>query len=272
VLGISIILSIAILTISFRESNQGIIHRLQRASLNLIAPIQAGVTKIVNPVYQGSRAVGELFYFRRENKRLRREVASLRGQTVELQELRKENSRLRRLAGFARRTPYRTISAHVIGKSTSDWQASVILDKGSADGIRENMPVVVAEGLVGQVVEVASHASQVQLLTDQKSGVGAEIQETGETGVAQGQLGGDLRLLYVDKNSEVKKGDRVVTSGLGGVFPKGIFVGTVVKVKEKAYVLHKEIKILPAVDFSRLAEVLIITNPPPRPPFGMEEE
>jgi rod shape-determining protein MreC len=271
VLGISIILSIAILTVSFRESSEGIIRRLQRVSLNLIAPIQAGVTRIVNPVYEGSRAVGEIFFLRRENKRLKQEVAKFRSQTIEVEELRKENLRLRRLAGFATQTPYREVPAHVIGKSTSDWQASVILDKGSADGIRKNMPVVVVEGLVGQVAEVASHASQIQLLTDQRSGVGAEIQETGETGVAQGELGGDLKLLYVDKNSDVKKGDRVVTSGLGGVFPKGIFIGTVVRVKEKAYVLHKEIKILPAVDFSRLREVLIITNPPPRPPFAMEE-
>ena len=271
-LGISIILSIAILTISFREASEGIIHGLQRASLNIIAPIQAGVTKFVNPIYQSSRSVGEFFYLRRENMRLKREVARLRSETIELEELRKENVRLRRLTGFARRAPYRTVAAHVIGKSTSDWQANVILDKGSVDGIRKNMPVVVTEGLVGQVVEVAARASQVQLLTDQKSGVGAETQETSETGVAQGQLGGGLKLLYVDKNSEVKRGDRVVTSGLGGVFPKGIFIGSIVTVREKDYALHKEIKIVPAVDFSRLAEVLIITNPPPKPPFDIEED
>lgn len=271
-LGILIILSIAILTVHFREGDQGILHRFQRVSLNLFAPIQAGVTKIIRPFYHTSRSIGELLTLRSENRQLKTEVARLQREIVNLTELERENEKLRKLIGFAEKTPFRTVPAQVIGKSTSDWQANIILDKGWSDGVRKNMPVVVAEGLVGQIVVVAAHASQVQLLIDQKSGAGAQIQETGETGVTQGELGGGLKLLYIDKNSKVEKGDKITTSGLGGVFPKGIFIGVIISVKDSEYVLHKDIKVKPAVDFARLEEVLIITNPPPKPPFPIEEE
>lgn len=271
-LGILIILSIAILTVHFREGDSGVLHRLQRASLNLIAPIQAGVTKITSPFYHTSRSIGELLTMRSENRRLKKEVARLRKEVVDLTELERENRKLRKLIGFAEKASFRIAPAQVIGKSTSDWQANVILDKGWSDGIRKNMPVVVTEGLAGQIVAVASHASQAQLLIDQKSGVGAQIQETSETGIAQGELGGGLKLLYIKKDSKAEKGDKVITSGLGGVFPKGIFIGVIVTVKKSEYALHKEIKVKPVVDFTRLEEVLIITNPPPKPPFSLEEE
>lgn len=267
ILGTLIILSIVILTLHFREKPTGLLHQAQRFSLNLMAPLQAGVSKIIKPLRQGGELVLELGYLRRDNERLKKERDELRQQLVLLRELKKENLRLRKMVGFQEKTPFNTLPAHVIGKSPTDWQATIVLDKGLSDGVTKNMPVVTSEGLVGQVIEVSTQAAQVQLIIDQKSGVGARIQETEEFGIVEGQINGELKLNYVPKSARVKKGDRAATSGLGGIFPKGILIGTVIGVRDRLYELHKDVRVRPAVDFSRLEEVLVITNPPPKPPF-----
>ena len=133
------------------------------------------------------------------------------------------------------------------------------------------MPVVVAEGLVGQVTQVSGHAAEVQLITDQKSGVAAQLIGSGETGIVEGEVDRKLKLNFVSKDSKVRKGDLVITSGLGGVFPKGLFIATVSKTTQRPYSLYKDISLYSPVHFNGLEEVLVIVNPPPKSPFAVKE-
>lgn len=271
ILVVLILLSIVVITLHYKEGEEGFLHRTQGFATNLIFPLQSGVSRVVNSFRHGWGYIFELGRLREENQQLKGEVAELRGELISLREMERENRRLRKLVGFKEKLEYRTIPAHVIGKSPTEWQATIILDGGSADGIAKDMPVVIEEGLVGRVIEVASHAAQVQLVTDRKSGVAAQILRTGETGVIEGQIGGELGLQFISKDSSVRKGDIIITSGLGGVFPKGIPIGRVVEVKGRAHDLYKGIKVKSAVDFSKLEEVLIITDFPLTPPFASSE-
>ncbi|MDI6689252.1 MAG: rod shape-determining protein MreC [Actinomycetota bacterium] len=270
ILAALIMMSIVILTLHFKESEEGLVHRVQRITVGLMAPLQAGVSRMVDPFRHGIHFLAEIRDLKRENERLKREVAELKRDLISLKVVAKENQRLRRLIGFKEKTTFEVLPARIIGKSPTGWQAIIILDKGSADGVRKYMPVVVDEGLVGQVVGVSSHAAQIQLITDPKSGVSCQILSTGERGILQGETGGELKLNFIPKDSKVRKADAVITSGLGGVFPPGIFVGTVSEIKVNPYGLYKEVKVKSSVDFSKLEEVLIITNPPPKTSFPTE--
>lgn len=266
-----VILSIAILTFHFRESETGFIHQSQRLATSLVAPLQTAATQLSTPFRNLWGYLSRIGKLQAENEDLQEEVINLRQKLVGFEVAKKENVRLNKLLGFKEKTDYKMIPARVIGKSASDWEAMLVINRGRADGLTKNMPVVVAEGLVGQVVEVSAHAAKVQLVTDRKSGVAAQLLSTGETGVVEGQVDGKLKLNFVAKNSKVRKGDLVVASGLGGVFPKGLFVATVSKVTQRPYSLYKDISLYSPVRFGGLEEVLVVVNPPPKPPFAVKE-
>jgi rod shape-determining protein MreC len=267
-----VILSVAILTLYFREGSNGFLHRVQRYTVNIVVPLQAGISRAVSPIKSAFRFVAEIGSLRAKNQGLEKENKKLKTEIVSLRLMKKENERLRKLVGFKEKTDFTTIPAHVIGKSSTDWQAAIVLDKGSDDGVEKNMPVVVDSGLVGQVIDSSPKACRVQLITDQKSGVGVQMLSTGETGVLQGQINGELKINFISKDSKAKKGDEVVTSGLGGVFPKGLYVGKVKKIARRPYSLFKEIDVESSVEFVKLEEVLIITSPLPKNPYETEED
>ncbi len=272
VFGLLLVLSVTTLTFYYGESSNGILHRAQRYTVNMVVPLQSGFSRIVTPLRSAVQFVSSIGGLSSKNRRLTRENQRLKAEIAQLEQMKKENKRLRKLVGFKQETDFVTVPAHIIGKSSTDWQAVIILDKGRDDGVMKNMPVVVDGGLVGQVIDSSPKACRVQLITDQKSGVGVQIVETGDTGVLQGQIDGELRLSFISKEVKLTEGDRIVTSGLGGVFPKGIYVGTVQKVGKRAYSLFKEIKVKSAVEFSKLEDVLIITKPLPHDPLRMDGE
>lgn len=270
ILALFVIASLLLLTVHFREGDSGPLHRAQRGSLALVAPLQKLATRAIDPLRDGWYFMLSIGRLRSENQRLSGEVSRLRTELRELEESEEENERLRALVGFQERVNVRTVPARVIGRPISNWQASIVIDKGHADGIRRNMPVVLSDGLMGQVVEVASRAARVLLITDQRSGVSVRLTRTGETGILQGQVDGGLVVKLLSRESRVRKGDAVVTSGLGGVFPAGLEVGRVDNVSMPPYSLYRVVEVKSPVDFSRVEEVLVIVNPPPRNPFGEE--
>jgi len=266
-----VVLSVMIITLYFREGSNGILHGVQRYTVNIVVPLQSGVSKAVSPFKSAFRFVTSIGSMRTKNQRLEKENSRLRKEIASLHLTDSENKRLRELVGLKRKLDLSTAPAQVIGKSSTDWQAVIVLDKGRNEGVKKNMPVIVDSGLVGQVIDSSPKACRVQLITDQKSGVGVQIISTSETGVLQGQIDEKLKISFIDKNSKVKKGDEVVTSGLGGIFPKGLYVGKVRRISSRPYSLFKEIEVESFVEFAKLEEVLIITNPFPRNPYETKE-
>ena len=201
-------------------------------------------------------------------KVVRREVVSLRGENEELRvqalqagETREENTRLRRLLVLRDRLPLATVAGEVIGREAGGWVRSITVNRGRSDGIAQQTPVIMPYGLVGRVVQVHRGAAVIQLLNDPASTVGAVVQRTRTAGLVEGDAGGAVRFKFMARDgASVAPGDLVVTSGLGTLFPKGLPVGRVVKIEDKGSALFHFAVLAPAVDFSRVEEVLLVTG------------
>ena len=198
---------------------------------------------------------------RRDNAALREENEQLRVQSMQASETREENARLRRLLVLRDRLPLATVAGEVIGREAGGWVRSLTVNRGRGDGIAQQTPVIVPDGLVGRVVQVHRGAAVIQLLNDPASTVGAVVQRTRTAGLVEGDAGGTVRFKFMARDgASVAPGDLVVTSGLGTLFPKGLPVGRVVKIEDKGSALFHFAVLAPAVDFSRVEEVLLVTG------------
>lgn len=197
---------------------------------------------------------------RRENAALRTEVERLRVEALRVGDIRRENERLRALLGLRDRLPLATLPGEVIAKEWGGWVRSVTVNRGRGDGVARMMPAIVTEGLVGRVVQVRAQAAVIQLLNDPSSAVAVIVERTRVAGVAEGDAGGAVRLKFMARQGGVKVGDLVVTSGLGGVFPKGLPVGRVAAVEDRGSALFHYAWLAPAADFGRVEEVLLLTG------------
>lgn len=195
---------------------------------------------------------------RHENRRLKKEILALRMASNRYRELLATQKRIEQLLQFKQTISRPVLAAQVIGLDPTGWFKSIIIDKGKRAGLRLDMPVVNAFGVVGRVVSVSPNYAKVLLVIDQNSAVDCLVQRSRDRGMLKGLMSEICTLDYVAKSDDVAVGDIVVTSGLGGVFPKGLPVGRVLTVKEMRGELFKEIEIKPAVDFSKLEEVLVI--------------
>lgn len=197
-----------------------------------------------------------------ENRILKQKINKLTGQLVQLQEDSLENQRLRKLLSLPQRQTLRTQTALVMGKDSSNWTRTVLLNKGTASGIKKGLPVVLGTNLVGKVIEAASHVSKVILIIDFNSKVPAKIVRSREEGVVFGTYQpwrAGCKMKYIQ--GEIKPGDQVITSGLGGVYPKGLLIGEVRAVEVDNSKLYKIAEIQPLVELENLEEVMIIITP-----------
>lgn len=185
------------------------------------------------------------------------ENRELRAQLAAAEESRRENERLRRLLGFVEEAPQRTVAARVIAEDAASWFRTIEIDRGSEEGVIEGRPVVNAAGLIGRVVRSSAHSARVLLITDASSAVAVLVQDQRIRGVCRGQ-GGALALDFALVQDEIQVGDGVITSGLGGIFPKGLVVGYVRSVHREQFGLFQTVEVEPAVDFAHLEEVLVL--------------
>ena len=195
---------------------------------------------------------------RRENKNLNEGINSLRLENNRYREMLATHNRLRELLQFKQAINKPVVAAQVIGRDPTGWFKSIIIDKGKRSGVKVNMPVVNASGVVGRIVSVSPNYAKVLLVIDQNSAVDCLIQRSRDRGMVKGLSHGKCKLDYLVKSSDVVDGDIIITSGLGGVFPKGLALGHVIEVKERPGELFKDIEIMPAVNFSKLEEVMVI--------------
>jgi rod shape-determining protein MreC len=238
----------------------------QKGQWNPLEQIVIEVTVPIERLFQRTVAWTEDFwsnYFflvnvRRENTALKREVDALKVENSRYREQLFTYDRLKALLQFKQSLNIPAVAAQVIGLDPTGWFKSVIIDKGTSAEISMDMPVVNASGVVGRVVSVSPHYAKILLLIDQNSAVDSLIQRSRDRGMVRGLGRETCSLDYMIKTSDVQEGDKVVTSGLGGVYPKGIPIGQVIHVEDSPGDLFKHITVKPAVDFSRLEEVLVI--------------
>jgi len=196
---------------------------------------------------------------RQQNRELKLQIERLRIEQVRLNEDAEQARRLQALLGFKEQFISKTLAAQVIGSSGSEQSRSIYIDKGSHDGVRPDMAVITADGIVGKVLRVFRTTSQVLLVNDQTSGVGAVLEKSRLQGVLRGTPLGEVVLEKVMSDEAVQPGEKIVTSGGDQIFPKGLAVGTVTKVSPGSE-LFLNIRVKPAADLSRLEEVLVITQ------------
>ncbi len=198
-----------------------------------------------------------------ENASLIKEIQALRMQNDRYRELVTVNQRLQELLQFKATVQWPAVAAQVIGQDPTGWFESIIIDKGRGSGLRLNMPVVNAQGVVGQLVSLAPNYSKILLIIDQNSAVDCVVQRSREKGIVKGLSRKVCKMHYVVKTGDVVVGDIVVTSGVGGVYPKGLPVGEVIEVSEDPWEMFKGVKVRPLVDFAKLEEVLVLIREDP---------
>lgn len=268
VLLVFVALSLLIISLDFRRDQSTVLEGVRDISAEVVAPIQRGVSAIARPIGNFFSSIGDLTSLRNENERLKAEVEELRAQAQHVDALADQNARLNAMVGLEESwAVMERVGARVFGSGPSNYKWAVFIDKGSSDGIREDMAVVSTEGLVGKVREVQDNVSTVLLLIDPVAGAGARVRsERGPTGVVQGN-GSDqsLSLDLIGSREEVAVGDEVTTSGYdGGIFPPDIPIGTVSEVGGDSSELQQNILIDPYVDFTSLAEVWVLLESGPR--------
>lgn len=242
----------------------------EKLVIEVTAPFQKLITETFHLTKQFWHNYFYLVNLRQENKKLKRRIDALRMENSRYRENLATHRRLQELLHFEESLRRPTLAAQVIGLDPTGWFKSVIIDKGKNDGLQVDMPVVNASGVVGKIVSISGDYAKVLLIIDQNSAVDALAQRSRDRGMARGLAHQLCALEYVLKSSDVRVGDSVVTSGLGGIFPKGLPVGRILRVKNLPGNLFKEIELRPTVDFSKLEEVLVILEVRGHPKFDQE--
>ena len=260
---VGVILLLAFVFYSLNLRNKEHANPFERGVANLVAPLAGGASR-------GNGFLGrvwsdylDLVEVRKENKQLRETVKVLNGRVIESQEALYAVERLKRLLELKTALPMPSLSASVIGEDGSPWFKTIVIDRGEGDRLRDGLPVVAADGVVGQLVKVAAGSSRVLLITDTASGIAATVQRSRARGVLKGKGGGRCTLEFTLRDEDVKVGDIVITSGIGGVFPKGLPLGEVTMVKKGDYGIFQTIEVRPTVSIGSLEEVLVLAPPSP---------
>ncbi len=236
----------------------GPIESLLSVPLSFFQGTSSGVT---NRVTRLVNDVSDVQTLQQRNAELERALINFQSEIVELREIKADYTRIAALLNFKNaNATMQFLPATVIGRDTTGLLRSVIIDKGSRDNITVGMPVVTELGLVGRIYRVTANASQVQLVTDTNSYINARLQTSRGEGSIAGTAGGDLRMMFISLGDQVKDGDSVVTSGIGGKFPRGIVIGQVTNSRLDDSKLFQEAQVRSLVDFNRLEIVLIVTS------------
>lgn len=240
-------------------ARQEVLHQI---SLTCAKPFLVASHALSYTLQETASRLGRFWNLYRNHSELVKRLAELEQKQVEFEELAKENTRLRELLQFKKGIPAKTIASRVIGRDPAPWRRTILIDKGLVHGIKKRMAVVSAQGLVGRIVEVAPLSARAILVLDPESRVSALFQESRDLGIAEGDGSSWLRVSHIDRDSTVKVGDQVLSSGLGGVYPKGIPIGRVEMIGSEKGSLELFATVRPFVNFSKLEEILCIASSP----------
>jgi rod shape-determining protein MreC len=251
-----LVLSILLVSVSVRSPDTR--DPVARALLDALAPLQAGVTLVRTTAHRLWDDYFWLVKVSRENRELHSRLAVLEQQRAHLEELARANRRLEVLLDFRAGLGGKVYGARVIGRDPLLASRTVTVDRGERDGIRNGMAVLSPQGVVGHVINVSRTAARALVLTDHNSGIDAVIQRTRARGIVQGAMEKGCHMKYLRRGEDVAVGDRVVTSGMDGIFPKGILIGEVTDVSRRDRGLLQVATIRPSAPLERIEEVLLV--------------
>jgi rod shape-determining protein MreC len=264
---VAMTLVLAIIALRMSAKSPGELSALDRGILRAVSPAQSAMSFVARGIANVAGRFVELAHARAENHELAKENARLRAEVAELRRLADESGRYQRLLGLRDQTPAETIAARIISIDASPYfrVARVELDRGEGL-LKRGMPVLTPDGVVGRIGHVSGSTSDILLLVDPRSAIDVIIPRTGGRGILRGKSGENgyrCSIEYLTRGNAAQVGDKVVTSGLGGAFPRDLAVGKVTAVLPGAVGLFQEVEVTPDVDFARLSEVLVVAAPPP---------
>ncbi len=238
---------------------------IEEAGVGVISPVQGAVSETGNFLDRIGNYFGSIKALRTENEKLKNENTNLQKQILDMRGLDEENKELRKMLKLVEReTRIDMVAASVEAKDPTNWFSTLTINKGSDQGIRQNQPVVNSNReLVGQISRVGSNWAEVITILDPQSSVGAIIKRSKEIGIVEGNSSlkyeGKCRLGYIARDTDIKQGDFVETSGLGGIFPKGLKIGTITEVYDENATMSKAATLEPLANISKISEVFVIT-------------
>ena len=262
ILGIIITIIILILIVIFTngENNSSFFENI---ATKLVMPVQNGLTYLKNKISGNDVFFTDVNNLKEENEKLKEENSKLEQSLRELENIKSENETLKEYMNLTEKYgEYKTVPAYIINKDLSNYSKTLVINIGTDDGIKENMTVIADEGLVGYVVSATNNTAKVQTIIDTSTSVSALMSSTDEAIVCKGTLDSmtELKAMYIPTDYNIIQGDSIETSGLGGIYPKGIHIGTVKKVEATKNITDRYAVIETAVNFEKLSTVLVIQN------------
>lgn len=262
-----IVLAIMLIVLTVLTSEQRVnLTKVEGVVGDIISPVQGFMYRVATSVSQFFQSISERHQLLEQYEALKERVTQLEQQQLEMDEVIRENQRLKRLLDFKEEKDHFTVEGvRITGKNPGNWFNTMTINKGSNHGVTVNMAVINDRGLVGRVIDVGGNWATVRTIIDGQSSVSAIIERTRDNGMVKGNNtltfeDGLCRMINLPLDSDVVKGDRVITSGLGEIFPKGIPIGEVIEVLDEERDMYKTAIIRPNVDFMRLEEVLVIRS------------
>ena len=262
-IGIIITVIVLIVVVVVSNISTGNLAFVQGVAGTIFVPIQNGIVFLKNKITGNEQENSNIASLQEENKNLKEENSKLQEQLRELEILKSENNTLKEYVNLKDKySDFTTVPAYIIERSISNYEKIVVINVGTEDGVNINMPVISESGLVGYVISATNKTSKVQTIIDTASSVSANISNVQDSVILRGTLNNTetVRATYIPADSTILQGDQVVTSGLGGIYPKGILIGTVKSVVNTKNEADRYAEIEVATDFSRLETVLVITQ------------
>ena len=257
---IGTLLALALIMFSYDSKYRADGSFFRKIVLEAVAPVQKVLSASVKSVSDAWLRYVLLVGIEKENKNLKNKINEFKAALILYQEGYLEAQRLRKLLDLRDDYNYHFISARVIGREQAALSKTILISKGAAHGLKTGMPVIAPPGLIGRLVDVSWHFSKVLLFIDENSNVGAIAQRTRTQGIISGAGPRGFILKYISKTQDVKEGDVIVSSGMDGLFPKGLLIGQVSHVDRQDASLFSKINVAPFVDFSKLEEILTLAS------------
>jgi rod shape-determining protein MreC len=252
------LLSVVVVSLLIFLHFRGSLKPAENFIVTSIKPIQYGFNSVGNRIANFFSTIGSIGDLQNKNKELEQEVLKLNAEIAKLKEFENENKVLREQLGFAQSSNYKLLPAEIIGREPEDFFQYLIIAKGEKDGVKNGMFVLSSGQLVGKITETYKNSSKLLLITNPSSSVGAMIQGSRATGIVKGAIGGGLVMEMIPQNEVVRTGDTVVTSGLGGDYPKGLVLGNIESIESKPDELFQKANIKSQIDFKKLEMVFIV--------------